>query len=115
MGRSRRALFALLAAAPALLWARIQPPIPSEPQLPPIPAPDEDDNRRLPNGKLQKNAIAKQEHQQALKDAENLLSLAQQLKSELQKDGDYVVSLSSVKKTEEIERLARKIRSRLKD
>ncbi|MBV9406986.1 MAG: hypothetical protein JO211_16680, partial [Acidobacteriaceae bacterium] len=66
------------------------------------------------NGKSQKDAIAKQEHEHALKDAEDLVAVAQQLRDELQKSGDYVVSMSSVKKTEEIERLARRIRGRLK-
>jgi hypothetical protein len=33
----------------------------------------------------------------------------------LQRAGNYVVPVSSVKKTEEIEKLARRIRGRLKD
>lgn len=77
--------------------------------------PDLDQDERLPNGKSQKNAIAKSEHEQALKDTENLLAIARQLHDELKKAGDYVVPVSSVKKTEEIEKLARRIRSRLKD
>ena len=51
---------------------------------------------------------------QALKEATDLLAAAQELKDELQKAGDYVVPLSSVKRTEEIERLAKRIRGRLK-
>lgn len=87
-----------------------QRPQPQDP-LPPI-NPDED--TKLPNGKSQKDAIAKHEHEEALKDANDLITAAQQLRSELLKAGDYVVPMSSVKKTEEIERLARKIRGRLK-
>ena len=85
---------------------------PRNPTLPRVPDPDEDN--KLPNGKSQKNEIAKQEHQQALKEAENLVSMAQELRDELKKAGDYVVPLASVKKTEEIEKLARHIRARLK-
>jgi hypothetical protein len=81
-------------------------------QLPIPPNPDED--TKLPNGKSQKDAIAKHEHEEALKDAQDLLTAAQQLKAELQNAGQYVVPVSSVKKTEEIERLARRIRGRLK-
>jgi hypothetical protein len=115
MGRTRRAALVLLACGPAMLLAKAQPPIiPQQPQVP-LPNPGEDDNRRLPNGKLQKDAIAKQQHEQALKDTDNLIAIAEQLKAELQKSGDYVIPLSSVKKTEEIEHLARKIRGRLKD
>lgn len=114
MSRSRRAV--LLSIVGSALLAQDQPP---QQQLPQIPAPDgrespeEDD--RLPNGKSRKLQLAKAQHEQALKDATDLLAAAQQLKDELQKAGDYVVPISSVKKTEEIEKLARKIRGRLKE
>lgn len=112
MGRTRRsALFTLL--LPGLVRAQAQDPQEQDRQLP-LP-PNSDEDRRLPNGKSQKDAIAKQEHQQMLKDANDLVAAAQQLRDELQKAGDYVVPVSSVKKTEEIERLARRIRGRLKD
>jgi hypothetical protein len=80
-----------------------------------LPDPNPDENRRLPNGKLQKDEIAKHEHEKALQDAQDLVSMAQQLRDELQKAGDFVVPMASVKRTEEIEKLARKIRGRLKD
>ena len=86
------------------------------PRVPPLPGhekPDED--RKLPDGKSQNDAIAKQNHKQALKDANDLISVAEQLRDELQKAGDYVVPVSCMKKTEEIEKLARRIRGRLKD
>lgn len=109
MGRTRRAVL-LSVAGSALVAAQEQNPDQSHRRFP---APNEDDDR-LPNGKSQKNEIAKEEHQQALKEAGDLLAAAQQLKDELQKAGDYVVPLTSVKKTEEIERLAKRIRGRLK-
>ncbi|MGA8029205.1 MAG: hypothetical protein WB992_18855 [Bryobacteraceae bacterium] len=112
MSRTRRtALFTLL--VPAILGA--QNPDQQEPaRRLPVP-PDEDDDKKLPDGKSQKNAIAKEEHERALKDADDLITVAQQLRDELQKAGNYIVPVSSVKKTEEIERLARRIRGRLKD
>jgi len=58
--------------------------------------------------------MAKEQHEQALKDANELISIAQQLRDELQKAGDYVVPFSSVKKTEQIEKLAKRIRGRLR-
>ncbi|HSU60242.1 MAG TPA: hypothetical protein VLI55_13085 [Bryobacteraceae bacterium] len=79
----------------------------------PIPEPGDED-KKLPNGKSQKNAMAKEQHEQALKDANELISIAQQLRDELQKAGDYVVPFSSVKKTEQIEKLAKRIRGRLR-
>jgi hypothetical protein len=83
-----------------------------------LPFPDphkRDADRKLPNGKSQNDAIAKQNHEQALKDANDLIAVAGELRDELQKAGNYVVPVSSVKKTEEIEKLARRIRGRLKD
>jgi hypothetical protein len=111
MGRTRRAVIFCVGAS-ALLAAQDQSQPPPPPHGLPIPNPNEDD--RLPNGKSRRDEIAKQEHEQALKDTDELIAVAQQLKDELQKAGTYVVPLSSVKKTEEIEKLARRIRGRLK-
>ncbi|HEX4808151.1 MAG TPA: hypothetical protein VH325_04435 [Bryobacteraceae bacterium] len=114
----RAALAALLSSAlpsPALDPSGLQPPEEPPTGFPPVPKlPDEEDrDRKLPNGKSQKDAIAKQEHEAALKDANELIAMAQQLKEQLVKAGDYVVPVASVKKTEDIEKLARKIRGRL--
>ena len=72
-------------------------------------------DHRLPNGKSQENAIAKHNHDLAVAEANELVELAGQLRNELQQAGSYVIPLASVKKTQEIEKLARRIRSRLKD
>jgi hypothetical protein len=89
---------------------------PGSRRIPPIPsASDREEDHKFPNGKSQNDAIAKQNHEQALKDTNDLIAVAEQLRAELQKAGKYVVPISSVKKTEEIEKLARRIRGRLKD
>ncbi len=103
----RAALFSLLASP---LAANPQKPYDRELPVPRIP----DEDPRLPNGKSQKNAMAKQNHEEALKDAEELVTTAQQLQDEIKKAGSYVVPVESLKKTEEIEKLARRIRGRLK-
>lgn len=69
---------------------------------------------RLPNGKLQQDEILQSDHEKAVKDAAQLIDLAESLKQEIEKDDKYILSVSSLKKTEEIERLARRIRARLK-
>ena len=76
--------------------------------------PEANEDPRLPDGRSQKNAIAKQQHEQALKEADKLIATAEELRDELRKAGTYVVPVASVKKTEEIEKLARRIRGRLK-
>ena len=68
----------------------------------------------LPSGKSQRDEILKAEREQNIKDAARLASLADELKQSLEKEDRFVLSLSTVKKTEEIEKLARKIRSRMR-
>jgi hypothetical protein len=119
MGRfleSRRQVFVRVFKAGALLpvlRARSsQDPQSPDAQHPKFPSTDDDP--RLPDGKSQKNAIAKQQHEQALKEAENLITSARELRDQIKEAGTFVVPLDAVKKTEEIEKLAKRIRGRLK-
>ena len=75
---------------------------------------EDETNVRLPNGKMQRDEILKAEYEQNLKDAAQLADLAEQLKQELEKNDRYVLSVSTLKKTDEIEKLVKKIRSRLR-
>ena len=75
---------------------------------------DKPDDMRLPNGKSQRDEILKAEHEQNLKDAAQLSDLAQQLQQDLEKEDRFVLSMSTLKKTEDIEKLAHKIRTRLR-
>lgn len=81
-------------------------PRPGEPETP--------EDVRLPNGKLQRDEILKAEYQKSLEDARELSRLAEDLKVDLEKNDRYVLSLATLKKTEEIEKLAKRIRDRLK-
>jgi hypothetical protein len=69
---------------------------------------------RLPNGKLQQDEILKEDHAKSVKDAAQLIELSESLKQDLEKDDTHVLSISSLKKTEEIEKIAKRIRTRLK-
>ena len=80
------------------------------PLAPPANAPEV----RLPNGKLQRDEILKAEYAENLKDAAKLVDLSQDLKVSLEKDDRFVLSLSTLRKTEDIEKLVKKIRSRLR-
>ena len=72
------------------------------------------DDVKLPSGKSQRDEILKAEHEQNIKDAAQLVDLAQQLQQDLEKNERYVLSLSTLKKTDDIEKLVKKIRSRLR-
>ncbi len=77
------------------------------------PAQDER-NTRLPSGKNQRDEILKADYEKSLEDAAQLLKLAEELKIDLEKSDRYVLSIGTMKKTEEIEKLAKRIRSRMK-
>jgi len=104
----RGALTLLLGAAFGLALAQ-------EPEVPPQARSTGDRaDVRLPNGKSQRDEILKAEHEQNIKDAAKLVEMADDLKQTLEKEDRYVLSLSTVKKTEDIEKLVKKIRSRLR-
>jgi GTPase Era involved in 16S rRNA processing len=74
----------------------------------------EDQDVVLPSGKSQRDEILKQEREDNIRDASQLAQLAQQLKEDLEKNDRYVFSLSALKKTDDIEKLAKKIRGRMR-
>lgn len=74
----------------------------------------EEPEGRLPDGKSQKEEILKADYKKNLEEAAELAKLAADLKTDLEKNTRYVVSLQTLKKTDEIEKLAKSIRGRLK-
>ena len=82
-------------------------------QIRPDPQEKEPDGR-LPNGKNQRDEILKSEHAKSLEEAGEMIRLAGELKADLDKAGSFVVPVQTIRKTEEIERLAKRIRGRLK-
>jgi hypothetical protein len=115
--RMARRFFAFSVLSGGFLFSRQQdetlPPDGGPPLMPPVNRGNKE--ARLPNGKSRNNAIAQDEHKKALAEAAQLVTLSEQLRDELQKAGNYIVPVTAVRKTEEIEKLAKKIRGRLKD
>jgi len=104
----------LLALAALLSMASPQQyPYPNQDTIPPAPG-QHDPDPKLPNGKSQRDAILKQEHEQNLKDAAQLTVLTRELQDDLEKEDAHVLSLATLKKIDEIDKLAKKIRSRLR-
>lgn len=108
-----RRLFALSLAAGYASFSRGQEQEPDHPTFPPHPDRNKPDDR-LPNGKSRNDAIAEEEHKKALEEADQLIGMAQKLKQEIGEAGKFVVPLSAVRRTEDIEKLAKKIRGRLR-
>jgi hypothetical protein len=105
--RVRRALLLLIPGA--LLTAQK-----SQPEPPPLQVPGEPDDFRLPNGKKQSDEILKAEYEKNVKDAQELVATAKAFEEDLEKDDRFVLSVLSLKKLDDIERLTKRIRGRLK-
>jgi hypothetical protein len=105
--RVRRALLLL---APAAIATRLLPA--QSAGLPP--PPDQADDVRLPNGKKQQDEILKAEYERNVKDAQELIGIAKSFEEDLEKDERFVLSLSSLKKLDDIEKLTKRIRGRMK-
>lgn len=80
-------------------------------QLSPEPSPEE---LRLPNGRLQRDEILKADYRKTVDDARELSRLADELKADLEKSDYNVLSVGTLKKTDDIDRIAKRIRDRLK-
>ncbi len=85
-------------------------------QLPPDSSnlPRRDEPVRLPNGKLQSEEILKEDYRKNLKDAQELIDLTESLKMSIEKNEQHVLSLTDLKKTEDIEKIAKRIRGRMR-
>ena len=80
-------------------------------KLPSSPNPEIDD--RLPDGSSRTMAMVKDDQERSLKDIAKIREAAGELEKELAKS-EYVISLTALKKAEEIESLAKDIQNRLK-
>ncbi len=80
----------------------------------PLLIPENNEDVKLPNGTSQRQAILKAEHKKSLEDSDKLVDLVTEVHADLEKSDANVVSLKTVKQLEEIERLSKRIRTRLK-
>jgi len=93
------------------LLAQVRPEQPPQSQQPPIKPNQKEDDSEQP--KFDSKAILESNKKDIKKSIERLFQLASDLKAEVEKtDSVQVLSMAMLKKTEEIEKLAREIRSR---
>jgi hypothetical protein len=108
----------LLGLVPAALAARLlTEPLagqdnPHQDQMP-VPGVRPDDVR-LPNGKLQRDEILKADYDSNVKDARELNDLARAFELDLEKSDAYVLSLGLLKKLDDIEKITKRIRGRMR-
>ena len=69
---------------------------------------------KLPSGKSQRDEILKADHKKNIEETQKLAQLAEELRVEIEKTDKFVLSMGAIRKAEEIEKLAKRIRGRLK-
>jgi hypothetical protein len=100
---------ALLMLGPAALAAGFMPA-----QIIPQEQEGAKDDLRLPNGKKQQDEILRADYERNLKDARELIDLAKSFELDLEKDERFVLSVSSLRKLDDMEKLTKRLRGRLK-
>jgi hypothetical protein len=80
---------------------------------PPLGFPDPLD-RKLPNGKTLRDGIVKADYERNLEDAAEMKRLATEIQEEFAQSDRYVMSAKMLKKLDDVERLSKDIRNRLK-
>ncbi len=105
-------VFALPSFAPS---AMARPQRQNPPAPPPItsPTPDEDEAHARITADMAKRA-AKERAAAIKSDTDKLLRLSVELKQSVDKSGENVLSLDVIKKAEEIEKLARNVKEKMK-
>ncbi|MEJ7606191.1 MAG: hypothetical protein WKF37_07960 [Bryobacteraceae bacterium] len=69
---------------------------------------------KLPDGRSQREAILKADHEKSVKDAADLMKLSDELRVDLEKNDRHVLSVATLKKLEEMEKLVKRIRGRMR-
>jgi hypothetical protein len=79
-----------------------------------IPSTKDGPEVKLPNGKSQRDEIIRVDYERNLRDAGDLARLAEEIKDDLEKGDRYLVSLKTLKKLDDVEKLTKDIRQRLR-
>ena len=72
------------------------------------------DDLRLPNGKMQRDEILKADYKSNLKDARDLMDLTKSFELDLEKSDPNVLSLDLLKKLDDIDKVTKRIRGRMR-
>lgn len=69
---------------------------------------------RTPDGRNRTEMILKADHEASLKDVEAMRKLIDDVKIDMEKNDRHVLSVATLKKLDDIEKLSKKIRGRMK-
>lgn len=83
-------------------------------QPPDVRNPRDQEGIRLPNGRLQTEEIVKADFEQNMKDIKQMQKLVEEVRDEMEKNDRHVLSMGNLKKLEEIEKLSKQVRGRMR-
>ena len=95
-----------LAVFGALLLAQLPPPEHQNQDTPNI--------LRTPDGRNRTEMILKADHEASIKDLDTMRKLIEDVKIDMEKNDRHILSVATLKKLDEIEKLTKKIRGRMK-
>jgi hypothetical protein len=75
---------------------------------------DEPAEKRMPNGQLQTDVILKADYEQNVKDARELTALAKSIELDFDKNDQNVLSIGLLKKLDDVDKLTKRIRGRVR-
>lgn len=75
---------------------------------------DQSPDRQMPNGMKQSDVILKADYEQNVKDSRELTALAKSIELDLDKEGEHILSLGLLRKLDDVERLTKRIRTRIR-
>lgn len=85
---------------------------PTPPRINTLPQPMEQEKSDLPMTSPAK--LLKYQHEETKKDVDKLVKLVAEVQEEVDKAGENVLPLNTLKKLEEVEKLTKKVRNRIK-
>ncbi len=91
-------------------------PLLSAQSLPPDLMTGDDDKRekRLPDGRSQTEAMLKEDHKRNMADLQKMKDLIGEVEKDLEKNDRHVLSMDNLKKLEELEKMSRRVRERMR-
>lgn len=93
---------------------RFAPLLCALPAQSPSQPPESEPHGRYPDGRSRTEDILKEDYKSNLKDLDEIKTLTEDVKADLEKNTRHVLSLGNLKKLEQIEKLSQRIRGRMR-
>lgn len=80
----------------------------------PVPPPEREQPKKLPDGRLWSEAVIKANYEANLRDMERMRQILDSVRKEIEETKGHVLSIRALREMEELERLSRRVRDRMR-